>query len=51
MTVTTPDEGAVNGEIDLYHWEPDGEYFDYYAYLRTSNDPHPRTRRGPSPPG
>ncbi len=41
ITLTTPDDGAFDGELTIYRWDPEWEYFDYYDYLEVATDSTP----------
>lgn len=40
-TVTTPDDGLVFGDLTVYQWQPDGEFFDYYDDVYFNDETSP----------
>lgn len=49
-TVTTPDDGYVYGQLQVYKWQAEGEYFDL-EYGETLDEESPATYSVPAEPG
>lgn len=41
VTISTPDGGEVYGDLEIYQWQSDGEYFEYYTDVYLENEPSP----------
>lgn len=51
ITISTPDGGEVYGDLEIYQWQSDGEYFEYYTGVYLENEPSPSVTALPLPAG